>query len=93
MSDLIGGVERELPDLERVAIAPTLNRLRSRIWRCTPQNRKKFEAELETFLQSSNTSQIAAQKYISRILPPTIEAAEAALKESRTLLKRLKRNG
>ena len=93
MSDLFDGLERELPDLERAAIVPTLSQLRSRVMRCTPQRRKKFEAELEAFLQSSITLQVAAQKYISRILLPTVEAAEAVLKESRALLKRFKHHG
>jgi len=88
MSDLLEGVERELPDAERAAIKLSFDRLRTRIWRSTSQRRDEFELEVEGLLQSSITLQIASQKYISRILPPTLAAAEATMNESRAILKR-----
>lgn len=90
MSDLLEGVERELPGVERAAIKASFDGLRTRIWRCIPQRRNEFELELEGLLQSSITLQIASLKYISRILPPTLAAAETTMKEARAILKRFK---
>ena len=94
MEELIVGVQRELgstiPPKTNVALHTFRKRLDENLG---ARRRKRFELELEAFLQSKRALRAAAKRYLRKKIPPTIKAAIAALNRARRLLAKGKRKG
>jgi transketolase len=92
MEELIDGVRRELrstiPTKTRTVLHTFRKRLKERLG---GRRRKRFEQELETFLQSKPALRAASKRYLRKKMPPLIKAAIATLKRARRLLAQRKR--
>jgi hypothetical protein len=92
MEDLLDGVERELrsfsvPSRTRLGLSAFRTRLRAgRV----VGGRKRFEQELEAFIESNSLVRAAAVLYLQSIMVPAVEAANAALKKAEKALARIK---
>jgi hypothetical protein len=94
MEELIDGVQRELgstiPTKTKVALHTFRKRLDENLG---ARRRKRFEQELEAFLQSKRALRAAAKRYLRKKMPPAIKAAISALKRARRLLAKARRKG
>jgi uncharacterized protein (DUF2267 family) len=92
MEELIDGVQRELgstiPTKTRAALHTFRERLEKNLGR---RRRKRFEQELEAFLQSKPALRAASKRYIRKKMRPLIKATIATLKRARRLLAQHKR--
>jgi glucan phosphorylase len=80
MEDLIDGVQRELgftiPTKTRAALNTFRKRLEENLG---GRKRKRFEQELEAFLQSKRPLRAASKRYLRKKMNPAIKAVIAAL--------------
>ncbi len=92
MEELIDGVQGELgstiPTKTKVALHTFRKRLDENLG---DRRRKRFEQELEAFLQSKRALRAASKRYLRKKIPPAIKAAIGALKRARRLLAQGKR--
>jgi hypothetical protein len=92
MKELIDGVQGELgptiPTKTRVVLHTFRTRLDEKLG---GRRRKRFEQELEAFLQSKRALRAASKRYLRNKMSPAIKAAIAALKRARRLLAQRKR--
>ena len=87
MSDFLDEVERELRSTAPMMTRAALMAFRSQLDKShTTRSRKSFERRLEAFIQSRSIVRDAARRYIRRVMPPLLVAAEVALKKARTIL-------
>ena len=90
MKELIDGVQAELPP--RAKTRAVLQTFRKRLEKNLGRRRqKRFEQELEAFLQSKPALRAASKRYLRKKLRPLIKAAIASLKRAQRLLARHKR--
>ena len=92
MDELIDGVQGELgstiPTKTKVALHTFRKRLDENLG---GRRRKRFEQELEAFLQSKRALRAASKRYLRKKMSPAIKAAIATLKRARRLLAQRKR--
>jgi len=87
MEELVDGVQKELGPTVPVKTKVGLEAFRKRLRKpLIARRRKRFEQELEAFLQSERALRTAAQRYIRKKMPPIIKAAVAVMKQARALL-------
>src|ERR1700730_17189256 len=80
MLDLLDGVQRELGSMVQTETKATLDAFREHLDESSAlRKRKRFEQELEAFLQSSPALRGASERYVCEKIPPAIDAAVAAL--------------
>ena len=87
MPDFIDGVERELrlPAPRKTKVI--LEAFRTRLAKAgTIKSRKRFERELESFLQSDSALRAAATRYLRKKIPPIVAAAVETLKRAEPFL-------
>jgi hypothetical protein len=89
ISDLLDGVERELPPIVPAETKATLQKFQRRLeWKHVTRKRKRFERKLEACLQSNPFLRAAAGHHIAKVLPPILERAVATLKQATLVLSR-----
>ena len=94
MAGLIDGVQRELGSTIPTKTKVALHTFRKRLGENQgARKRKRFEQELEAFLQSNRALRAAASRYLRKKMPPVIKAAISALKRARRLLAKARRKG
>jgi len=87
MEELLDGVQQELGSTVPIKTKVALDTFRKRLHGTTvARRRKRFEQELEAFLQSKRALQAAAERYLCKKIPPVIEAAVAVMKRALPLL-------
>ena len=87
MEDFIDGIERELRSSAPRKTRVVLNTFRTRLADArTMKSRKRFEQELESFLQSESALRAAATKYLRRKMRPIVAAAVETLKRAEPFL-------
>jgi hypothetical protein len=87
MEELLDGVQQELGSTVPIKTKVALNTFRRRLHSTlVARRRKRFEQELEAFLQSKRALRVAAERYVCKKIPPAIEAAIAVLKRAQRLL-------
>ena len=92
MEGLIGGVQAEMgagiPPKTRAAIDTFRERLEENL---SGRGRKRFEQELEAFLQSNRSLRAASKRYLDKKIRLAVKAAIVELKRMRRLLAQRKR--
>jgi hypothetical protein len=92
MEELIDGVQQELgsstPTKTRVALHTFRKRLDETLGR---RKRKRFEQELEAFLQSKRALRAASKRYLRKKFRRVIKATTATLKRAQRLFAKWKR--
>lgn len=92
MEELINGVQQELgsptPTKTRVALHTFRERLDENLG---GRKRKRFEQELEAFLQSKRALRAASKRYLRKKIRRVIKATTATLKRAQRLLAKRKR--
>jgi hypothetical protein len=90
MKELLDGVQRELGSRISRKAKDALDAFRKRLDE-TPgsRRRKRFEQELEAFLQSKRALRAATERYLCKRISPAIEAALAALKRASPFSRRI----
>jgi hypothetical protein len=89
MIELLDGVQRELGSAISNKTKAALDAFRERICETSAApRRKRFERELEAFLQSKPALRAASERYVCEKIPPAIEAAVGALMRALPLLKK-----
>lgn len=92
MEELIDGVQGELgftiPTKTRAALHTFRKHLEENLG---GRRRKRFEQELEAFLQSKRALRAASKRYLRKKMRRTIKAVTATLKRARRLLAQRKR--
>jgi hypothetical protein len=87
MEELLDGVQQELgtavPIKTKVGLDTFRKRLRGTL---VARRRKRFEQELEAFLQSKRALRAAAKRYLRKKIPPAIAAAIAVMKRAQLFL-------
>ena len=87
MREFIDGVERELgpsiPANTKIALSAFRRRLNER---GIAPRRKRFERELEAFLESEPVLEAAATQYLRKKIRPAVEEAVVLLKRVETIL-------
>ncbi len=92
MEELIDGVQGELGSTIPTKTKVTLHTFRKRFdENLSGRRRKRFEQELEAFLQSKRALRAASKRYLRKKIRPAIKAAIATLKRARRLLAQGKR--
>jgi hypothetical protein len=87
MGDFLDGLERELPVAVSAKTRVMLKTFKSRLNKDSVKRRqKRFEQELETFLQSKSYLRAASRRHILKIMPPILDAAVAAVKKAAPFL-------
>ena len=82
MEELLDGIERELRSSAPARTRLALNAFRVRLRAARiAGGQKRFEQELERFIDADFAVRGAAERYISTIMAPAIEAANVALKK------------
>jgi len=88
MMELLDGVQRELGSGVPNKTKATLDAFRGRLDETSAaRKRKRFERELEAFLQSKPALRAASERYVCEKIPPAIEAAVAAMMRALPLLR------
>ena len=88
MMELLDGVQRELGSAVPNKTKAALDTFRGRLEETsTARRRKRFEGELEAFLQSKPALRGASERYLGERIPPAIEAAVAAMMRALTFLR------
>ncbi len=94
MEELLDGVQRELGSTVLIRTKAALDAFRKRLAETrVARRRKRFEKELEAFLQSDRALRAATVRHLRKKMPPVIEAAVAALNEALPLLAEYKTKG
>jgi hypothetical protein len=89
MEDLLDGIERELRPSAPARTRLGLNAFRVRLKAGRiAGGQKRFEQELEGFIDKHFAVRGAAERYISARLIPAVDAANVALKKAATILAR-----
>jgi len=92
MKELIDGVQGELGPTIPTKTSVVLHTFRKRLdEKLGGRKRKRFEQELEAFLQSKRSLRAASKRYLRKKMSPAIRAAIAALKRAQRLLAQRKR--
>jgi len=87
MEELIDGVQGEMDSRVPTKTRAALHTFRKRLEKNLGRRRlKRFEQELEAFLQSKPVLRAASKRYLRKKARPLIKAAIAALKRARRLL-------
>ena len=82
MEGLIDGIERRLPSSASARTRLALNAFRARLKaRRIAGGQKRFEQELEDFIQNNVAVRGAAERHLCSIMIPAVEAAHVALKK------------
>jgi len=91
MAYFLDGVERELGSPVSVKTKMALDAFRRQLSEGRIIRRhKRFEQELEIFLQSEPFLRGAAERYLTKKIGPAIEAAIAALEQARSFLAKVR---
>jgi hypothetical protein len=89
MEDFLDGVESHLRSSTPARTRLALNAFRVRLKAARiAGGRKRFEQELESFIDKNLAVRGAAEQYLSSIMVPAIEAANVALKRADRILTR-----
>src|SRR5712691_11386559 len=92
MEELIEGVQRELGSTIPTKTRTVLHTLRKRLKEnLGGRRRKRFEQELEAFLQSKPVLRAASKRYLRKKMRQVMKALTATLKRVRRLLAQRKR--
>jgi hypothetical protein len=88
MGNLIDGVERRLRPTERAKYKSSFDTFKKRFngRGIEQRERRVFEKELETLLESNASLRAASKRYVLSILKPTLRRAAAALKAAHQYL-------
>ena|SRR6266478_3310555 len=93
MDELIDGVQRELGSPTSTKTRVALHTFRKRLdENLGGRRRKRFEQELESFLQSKRALRAASKRYLRKKMRRVTKAMTATLKRARRLLAQLKRS-
>jgi len=91
MEELLDGVQQELGSTVPIKTKVALDTFRKRLDETlVARRRKRFEQELEAFLQSKRALRAAAKRYLRKKIPPAIEAAVAVMKQALAVLAKYK---
>jgi hypothetical protein len=89
MAEFIDGIERQIPSSASARTRLALNALRARLKASRiAGGRKRFEQDLEDFIQNNVAVRGAAERYLCSIMIPAVEAANVALKKADKFLRR-----
>jgi hypothetical protein len=89
MEDFLDGVERQLRSSAPARTRLALNAFRVRLKAARiAGGRKRFEQELEGFIDKNLAVRGAAERYLSTIMVPAVEAANVALRRADKILRR-----
>jgi len=92
MEELTDGVQGELGSMIPTKTRAALHTFRKRLEeKLGGRRRKRFEQELEAFLQSKPALRAASKRYLRKRMRPVMKAAIATLKRARRLLVQRKR--
>jgi hypothetical protein len=89
MEDLLDGIEGELRPSTRLRAKKSLRPFRTRLSRSlTARERKRFERELEAFLQGEPIVRAASKRFLKKRVNEVVGRAVLTLKRAETVLKK-----